>query len=130
MREVEERKLAKLIMKGQGSLRQTSVAILNIDTDVTDELKWRLSKAAQQSQIPLIFVCHDGVVTARDELGSEVLVLGGSTRTTERRAGVATSDAAERPQHAGGVPVHRNRAWTRRAHGYQRRAVAGTALFK
>ena len=32
MREVEERKLAKLIMKGQGGLRQTSVAILNIDT--------------------------------------------------------------------------------------------------
>ena len=39
IREVEERKLAKLIMKGKGGLRQTSVAILNIDADVTDELK-------------------------------------------------------------------------------------------
>ena len=67
MREVEERKLAKLIMKGQEGLRQTSVAILNIDTDVTDEVKWRLGKAAQQLQIPLIFVSDDGVVNARDE---------------------------------------------------------------
>ena len=38
MREVEGRKLAELILKGQGGLRQTSVAILNFDTDVTDEL--------------------------------------------------------------------------------------------
>ena len=43
-REVEERKIAKLITKGQGGLRQTSVAILNIDRDATDELKWRLCK--------------------------------------------------------------------------------------
>ena len=68
MREVDDRKLAKLIMEGKGGLRQTSVAILNTDTDVTDELKWRLCKAAQQLQIPLIFVSDDGVVTARDEL--------------------------------------------------------------
>ena len=38
MREVEGRKLLELIMKRQGGLRQTSVAILNIDTDVTDGL--------------------------------------------------------------------------------------------
>ena len=75
MREVEERKLAKLIMKGQGGLRQTSVAILNIDTDVTDGLKWRLCKAAQQSQIPLVFACDDGVVTARNELDQKCLCL-------------------------------------------------------
>ena len=74
-REVEERKLAKLIMKGQGGLRQTSVAILNIDTDVTDELKWRLCKAAQQLQIPLIFVSDDGIVTPRDELVQKCLCL-------------------------------------------------------
>ena len=54
MREVEGRKLTELILKGQGSLRQTSFAILNTDTDVTDELKRRLCKAAQQLQIPLI----------------------------------------------------------------------------
>ena len=72
MREVEERKLAKLIMKGQGNLRQTSVAILNFDTDVTDELKWRLSKTAQQLRIPLIFVSD---VTARDELVQKCLCL-------------------------------------------------------
>ena len=41
MRDVEGRKLVELIMKGQGGLRQTSVAILNIDTDVMDKLKWR-----------------------------------------------------------------------------------------
>ena len=41
MREEEERKIAKLIMKGQGGLRQTSVAILNIGTAVTDGLRWR-----------------------------------------------------------------------------------------
>ena len=75
MREVEERKLAKLIMKGQRGLRQTLVAIFNIDTDVTDELKWRLCKAAQQSQIPLISVCDDGVVTARDDLDQKCLCL-------------------------------------------------------
>ena len=55
MPKVEGRKLVELILKEQGCLRQTSVAILNIDTDVTDELKWRLCKAAQQLQIPLIF---------------------------------------------------------------------------
>ena len=71
MREVEGRKLAESFLKGHGGLRQTSVAILNFDTDVTDELKWRLSKAAQQLQIPLI-------CTGR--AGSEVLMLGGSTR--------------------------------------------------
>ena len=81
MREVEERKLAKLIMKGQGGLRQTSVAILNIDTDVTDKLKWRSCKVTQQLQILLIFVSDDGIVTARDYL---VPVLGGSTRSKER----------------------------------------------
>ena len=75
MREVEGRKLAKLIMKGQGGLRQTSVAILKIDTDVTDRLKWRLCKAAQQLQISLIFVSDDGVVTARDELVQKCLWL-------------------------------------------------------
>ena len=64
IREVEGRILVELILKGQGGLLQTSVAILNIDTDVTDGLKWRLCKAAQQSQIPLIFVCDDGVVTS------------------------------------------------------------------
>ena len=68
MREVEGRKLVKLILKGQEGLHQTSVAILNLDTNVTDKLEWRLCKAAQQSQIPLIFVSDDGVVTARDEL--------------------------------------------------------------
>ena len=67
----------ELILKGQRGqgLRQTSVAILNIDTDVTDGLKWRLCKAAQQSQIPLIFVCDDDVVTARDELVQKCLCL-------------------------------------------------------
>ena len=75
MREVEGRKLVELILKGQGGLRQTSVAILNIDTNVTDGLKWRLCKAAQQSQIPLIFVCDDGVVTARNELVQKCLCL-------------------------------------------------------
>ena len=49
----EGRKLVELILKGQGLLHQTSVAILNIDTDVTDKMKWRLCKAAQQLQIPL-----------------------------------------------------------------------------
>ena len=72
MREVEGRKLAELILKGQGGLRQTSVAILNFDTDVTDKLKWRLSKEAQQLQIPLIFVSD---VTARDELVQKCLCL-------------------------------------------------------
>ena len=75
MREVEGRKLVEMILKGQGGLRQTSVAILNIDTDVTDGLKWRLCKAAQQLQIPLIFVCDDGVVTARNELEQKCLCL-------------------------------------------------------
>ena len=75
MREVEERKLAKLIMKGQGGPRQTPVAILNFDTDVADKLKWRLSKAAQQLQIPFIFVCDDFVVIARDELVQKCLCL-------------------------------------------------------
>ena len=70
MQEVEGRKLVELIMKRQGVLRQTSIAILNFDTDVTDELKWRLSKAAQQLQIPLIFA-ND--VTARDELVQKCL---------------------------------------------------------
>ena len=63
-------------MKRQGGLRQTSVAILNIDTDVTDKLKWRLCKAAQQLQTPLIFVSDDGTVTtARDELVQKCLCL-------------------------------------------------------
>ena len=75
MQEVEGRKLVELILKGQGGLRQTSVAILNIDMDVTDGLKWRLCKAAQQFQIPLIFVCDDGVVTARNELDQKCLCL-------------------------------------------------------
>ena len=67
----------ELILKGQGckGLLQTSVAIWNIDTDVTDKLKWRLCNAAQQSQIPLIFVCDDGVVTARNELVQKCLCL-------------------------------------------------------
>ena len=75
MREVEERKLVVLILKGQGGLRQTSVAVLNIDTDVTNKLKWRLCKAAQQLQIPLIFVGDDAVVTARNELVQKCLCL-------------------------------------------------------
>ena len=75
MREVEGRKLAELILKGQGRLRQTSVAILNIDTDVTDGLKWSLCKAAQQLQIALIFVSDDGNVTARNELVQKCLCL-------------------------------------------------------
>ena len=75
MREVEERKLAKLIMKRHSGLRQTSVAILNIDTDVTDKLKWRSCKVTQQLQIPLIFVSDDGIVTARDELVQKCLCL-------------------------------------------------------
>ena len=75
MREVEERQFAELILKGQGGLRLTSVAILNIDTDVTDRLKWMLCKAAQQLQIPLIFVSNDGVVNARDELVQKCLRL-------------------------------------------------------
>ena len=60
LREVERRKLTELILRGQGGLRQ----------DVTDELKWRLSKAAQELQIPLIFVSD---VTARDELVQKCL---------------------------------------------------------
>ena len=75
MREVEGRKLVDLILKGQGGLRQTSVTNLNIATDVTDRLKWRLCKAAQQLQIPLIFVCDDDVVAARDELVQKSLCL-------------------------------------------------------
>ena len=73
MREVDGRKLVELILKGQGGLRQTSVATLNIDTDVTDGLKWRLCKAAQLLQIPLIFVCDDG--PARNELDQKCLCL-------------------------------------------------------
>ena len=67
----------ELILKAQRSqgLRQTSVAILNIDTDVTDGLKLRLCKVDQQSQIPLVFACDDGVVTARNELDQECLCL-------------------------------------------------------
>ena len=63
------------ILKGQGGLRQTLVVILNIYTDVTDGLKWKLCKAAQQLQIPLIFVCDNGVVTARNELDQKCLCL-------------------------------------------------------
>ena len=101
VREVEVRKLVELILKRQGCLRQTSVAVLNFDTDVTDELKWRLWKAVQQLKIPLIFVSDDGIVNqCAGRVGSEVLVLGGSTRTTERSAGVATNDARERARGA------------------------------
>ena len=77
MREVEGRKPVELILKAHGSqgLRQTSVAILNIDTDVTDGLKWRLCKVAQQLQIPLVFACDDDVVTARNELLQKSLCL-------------------------------------------------------
>ena len=39
VREVEGRKLVELILRGQGCLRQTSVAILNIDTGVTVQLE-------------------------------------------------------------------------------------------
>ena len=42
---------------------------------MTDRLKWRLCKAAQQLQIPLIFVCDDDVVAARDELDQKCLWL-------------------------------------------------------
>ena len=38
-------------------------------------MKWRLCKAAQQSQIPLIFVCDDDIVTARNELVQKCLCL-------------------------------------------------------
>ena len=72
---MEERKFAELILKGQGGLRQTSVAIWNMDTDVTDEAKWRLAKAAQLLQIPFIFVSNDGVVNAQDELVQKCLRL-------------------------------------------------------
>ena len=77
MREVEGRKFVELILKAQRSqgLRQTSVATLNIDTAVTDGLKWRLCKVTQQSQIPLIFVSDDGVVIARDDLVQKCLCL-------------------------------------------------------
>ena len=127
MREVEGRKLVELILKGQGSqgLRQTSVAILNIDTDVTDGLKW-MCKAAQQMQIPFIFVCDNGVVTARNELVQKCLCLEVRHEPQNVEQALRRNDAAERRQHAGRVPVHRNRVWTRRQH----RAVAGTAFFK
>ena len=75
MRELEGRKLVELILKGYEGLRQTSIAILNIDTDETNELKWRLCKAAQLSQIPLVFVCDNGVVTAQNELVQKCLCL-------------------------------------------------------
>ena len=42
---------------------------------MTDGLKWRLCKAAQPSQILLVFVCDDGVVTARNELVQKCLCL-------------------------------------------------------
>ena len=42
---------------------------------MTDELKWRLYKAAQQLQIPLIFVSDDGIVAPRDELVQKCLCL-------------------------------------------------------
>ena len=42
---------------------------------MTDELKWRLCKAAQQLQIQLIFVSDDVVVTARNELVQTCLCL-------------------------------------------------------
>ena len=75
MREVEGRKLVELILKRQEGLHQISVAILNLDTNVTDKLEWRLCKASQQSQIPLIFVSDDGVVTARNDLVQKCLCL-------------------------------------------------------
>ena len=130
MREVEGRKLVELILKRQGGLRQTSVAILNIDTDVTDGLKWRLCKAAQQLQIPLIFVCDDGVVTPREELVQKCLCLEVQQEPQNVEQALRQNGAAVRPQHAGGVLVHRNRVWTRRAQAYQHRAVAGTTFFK
>ena len=42
---------------------------------MTDGLKWKLCKAGQLSQIPLVFVCDDGVVTARNELVQKCLCL-------------------------------------------------------
>ena len=42
---------------------------------MTDRLKWRLRKAAQKLQIPLIFVCDDDVVAARNELVQKCLCL-------------------------------------------------------
>ena len=42
---------------------------------MTDKLKWRLCKAAQQSQIPLIFICDDDIATARNELVQKCLCL-------------------------------------------------------
>ena len=104
-----------------GGLRQTSVAILNIDTDVKDRLKRRSRKAAQQLQIPLIFVCDDGLVTARNELVQKCLCL-------DVRHELQNVEQA--PQHVRGMPVDRNCVWTRRAQGYQRRTVAGTTFFK
>ena len=122
MREVEGRKLVELIIKGQGGLRQTSVAILNIDTDVTDGLKWRLRKAVQQLQIPLIFVCDDGVVTARNELVQKCLCL------EVRHEPHNVKQALRRVTQRNGL--NRNCVWTRCAQGYQRRADAGTTFFK
>ena len=54
MREVEERKLAKLIMKGQGGLR---LAILNIDTDVMDEFMWRVVQGSSTVADPA-YLCQ------------------------------------------------------------------------
>ena len=53
MRKVEGSKPVERILKGQEGLRQPSVAILNIDTDVKDGLKWRSCKAAQQFYLRL-----------------------------------------------------------------------------
>ena len=121
-REVEGRKLVELILKGQGGPRQTSVAILNIDTDVTDGLKWRLRKAVQQLQIPLIFVCDDGVVTARNELVQKCLCL------EVRHEPHNVKQVLRRVTQRNGL--NRNCVWTRCAQGYQRRADAGTRFFK
>ena len=92
-----------LILKWQAGLRQTLVAILNIDMDVTNGLKWRLCQAAQQSQIPLLFVCVDGFVTACDELVQKCLFL--EVRYEPHNVEQALRRMTQRNlNNAGGVP--------------------------
>ena len=73
-RELEERKLAELILKGQGGLRQTSVAILSINTDVTDKLKWEDVQGSTTVADPRSS-SFAMIVTARNELVQKCLCL-------------------------------------------------------
>ena len=61
---------------------------------MTDELKWRLCKAAQQLQIPLIFVSDDGIVTPLDELVQKCLRL--EVRHDPQNAGQALRRMTQR----------------------------------